>query len=77
MSKYHGLFWGAKPPHRRKPLRSLRELAAEFGLTPHQLAGYLCHSPESPKAVFHARGTVRNAWYDPVAVRAWWARRAP
>lgn len=60
---------------RRKPLRSFRELAEEFGVSPATLRGLLAHHP-GPEPKFTHRGlrTPSCAWYDPAEMRAWWAK---
>jgi hypothetical protein len=59
----------------RKPRRSIKELADEFGVTTQQLAAFLGKDPDGPKPVLKAKGTVGNSWYDPSAVRKWWHSR--
>lgn len=59
----------------RKPLRTFRELAEEFGVSMPKLASELGkHSGPKPKIVHRHGGTHTNAWYDPVEMRAWWAK---
>ena len=58
----------------REPLRTFKELAAELGLTANQLAGRFSTSPVAPpKPVWEALGKSRQSYYQPSAVRAWWA----
>ncbi|MFZ7310280.1 hypothetical protein [Comamonas jiangduensis] len=61
---------------RKKPLRSVSELAQEFGLSPAQLSTYL-RSPDSPKPVFKHKSAFGrgNTWYDPKEVRDWMKAR--
>lgn len=61
-------------PEYRKPLRTLKELAEEFGVTPTSLKMRMRYDPEGPKPVMHTlgTGTQRNTWFDPEQVRAWW-----
>jgi hypothetical protein len=51
------------------PLRTVTELAKEFGVTRHSLSGYLGNRKPAPKPVFRHR---YNTWYDPEEVRKWW-----
>ena len=61
----------------RKPLRSLRELAEEFGVPHKTLQAKLARCKGAPKPVYstgdHKTASQRNTWYDPQEVRAWWA----
>lgn len=55
------------------PKRTLQELAAEFGVPLMALTSLLA-TRNGPKPVLrHASIARRTAWYDPKAVRAWWA----
>ena len=60
----------------RKPLRSLRELADEFGVPHKTLQAKLARCKGAPKPVYstgdHKTASQRNTWYDPQEVRAWW-----
>jgi len=60
----------------RKPLRSLKELAEEFGVTWQSLFATMRHDPSSPRPLYstghHGR---KNTWFDPDAVRTWWNER--
>ena len=59
----------------RKPLRSLRELAEEFGVPHKTLQAKLAWCKDAPKPIYRTGGsktTPQNTWYDPDAVRAWW-----
>jgi len=61
-----------------KPLRTVAELAAEFGTTPQALGRLLAADESAPKCLRDNSQTsarARHKWYDPVAVRAWWAKR--
>ena len=61
----------------RPPLRTLNELADEFGVTSHRLGILLCQqSGPKPKFV-HTTGPHRAAWYEPIGVRTWWAALTP
>lgn len=64
----------ASPP--RKPLRTLKEMAAEFGVTKQTLVGYISHH-EGPSPVFatgyFANSNTKRTWYDPDKMREWWA----
>ena len=61
----------------RKPLRSLRELAEEFGVPHKTLQAKLARCKDAPKPIYstgdHKTASQRNTWYDPQEVRAWWA----
>lgn len=60
----------------RKPLRSLRELADEFGVPHKTLQGKLARRADAPKPVYRTGSgnavSQQNTWYDPDEVRAWW-----
>lgn len=58
-----------KRPGKHTPLCTVAEIAKEFGLTPHQLGGFMTHSPATPpKPVF----THKTTWYQAAEMRAWW-----
>ena len=60
----------------RKPLRSLRELAEEFGVSWHSLNAAMRHDPDGPRAKYQTGNHgVKNTWFDPDAVRKWWKER--
>lgn len=63
----------------RKPLRSLRELADEFGVTHKTLQAKLSRCKDAPRPIFstgdNKTASQRNTWYDPQEVRAWWKAR--
>lgn len=62
------------------PLRTLAEMAEEFGVTPKSLGGLLRApqwSPPSPKFNHHSIATGTAKYFDPTEMRAWWARRNP
>jgi hypothetical protein len=57
-------------PGQRKPLRTAKELAAEFGLTMAQLRGHLgAAGAPKPEVVHH-----NNSHYDQAKFRAWFRR---
>lgn len=62
---------------RREPLRTVSELADEFGVTKEGLGKALAQ-PGAPQPVFNGKQT-RNAlkakWFKPSEVRAWWKGR--
>jgi len=63
----------------RKPLRTIKEMAAEFGISRCTLAAYIGHN-NGPTAMYAAGSQyhrTRNTWYDPDALRAWWAELQP
>jgi Zn-dependent peptidase ImmA (M78 family) len=61
----------------RKPLRSLRELADEFGVPYKTLQAKLARCKDAPKPIYSTgsskTASQQNTWYDPDEVRAWWA----
>ena len=61
----------------RKPLRSLRELAEEFGVQHKTLQAKLARCKDAPRPIYSTghwkTSSQRNTWYDPQEVRAWWA----
>jgi hypothetical protein len=61
-----------------RPLRTFKELAEEFGLTPHQLTGEMSQThvphPEPAKINGITRLSHHNSYYDPNAMRVWWAK---
>lgn len=62
----------------RKPLRSLKELADEFGIKPQSLKMQMQHDPDAPKPKYATGGTgttQRNTWFEPEEVRRWWKTR--
>jgi hypothetical protein len=62
----------------RKPLRSLKELADEFGIKPQSLKMHMQVDPNAPKPKYATGGTgttQRNTWFDPEEVRRWWKAR--
>ena len=63
----------------RKPLRTIKEMAAEFGTTRQTLAGYLAHhgGPVPKYVTGNSRIRTRNTWYDPDDLRAWWKDLQP
>lgn len=60
----------------RLPLRSVKELAEEFGVTALSLSRYLVGSGLKPQMVLR-HTAVKNTWYVPGPVRAWWKTRNP
>ena len=61
----------------RKPLRTLKELADEFGISAKSLQAVLARKKGAPKPIFSTGGgsgsTPQNTWYDPDEVRKWFA----
>ena len=60
----------------RVPLRTLEELAEEFGVTRHQLiciAGGNAACNPMPSSEFSGYRGTHGRYYNPVVVRAWWA----
>jgi hypothetical protein len=61
-----------KTTGRRKPLRSFKELCAEFGVEKKTLMGYM-GTFKGPKPVINGQSFKnKNMWYDPDEFRAWW-----
>lgn len=69
-------FQRARSGGARKPLRSLRELAEEFGVPHKTLQGKLARCKNAPKPIYstggHKTASQHNTWYDPQEVRRWW-----
>jgi hypothetical protein len=60
----------------RKPRRTIKELADEFGISAIALGRYMKADPNGPRAELDlSNSAVRNRWYDPTAVRGWWLKR--
>lgn len=63
----------------RKPLRSLRELAEEFGVARKTLQAKLARCKDAPRPIYstgHSKtASEQNTWYDPIEVRRWWKDR--
>ena len=57
----------------RKPQRTLKELAEEFGVTPQFLSAQLRKDKNGPRPT-HATLTnsIRNTWFRADEVRKWW-----
>jgi hypothetical protein len=58
----------------RKPLRTFKEMAEEFGITELLLRSKLLHSKGAPKPVFVSKNsrTCSNRWYNHAEMRRWW-----
>lgn len=59
---------------KREPLRTISELAEEFGVTK-QMLGMALAKPGAPQPVFDGSKTyniIRAKWFKPSEVRAWW-----
>lgn len=57
----------------RKPLRSFKELAEEFGVSCQTLAAYgRQHQLPAPKLSWRSTAVSTTKWYDPEEMRAWW-----
>ena len=58
----------------RKPLRTITELAEEFGLTLRMLTARMGHSGDAPNPIPSAgnSNSNQNTWYDPDEMRRWW-----
>lgn len=58
------------------PLRTLSEMADEFGVTPRSLTVTMRHYPGAPEPMQQLKSTATRTgktWYDPDAMRKWWA----
>ena len=65
--------WGQnKPLH--KPMRTLPELAEEFGVNMHSLQADMQHHGGPKPPIKHGGNYMRSAvtYYDPDEVRKWW-----
>lgn len=62
---------------RRKPLRTLQELADEFGISAMSLGNRLRHDKDGPKPRFNSKNSLGplQTWYDPQQVREWYKQR--
>lgn len=59
---------------KREPLRTISELADEFGFTKQRL-GMALAKPGAPQPVFDGSKTyniIKAKWFKPSEVRAWW-----
>jgi hypothetical protein len=57
----------------KKPLRSARELAEEFGVSIFKLATLIkTRNGPAPKIKHRQGAIVKNTWYDPKEIRTWW-----
>ena len=57
------------------PLRTLSEMADEFGVTPRSLTVTMGYYPGAPEPMQQLKSTATrtgNTWYDPAAMRKWW-----
>lgn len=76
-------YGGSKKIHgvARPPLRTLHEMADEFGVSAQSLANTINRDASAPQSQLkHANGAAgqRTVWYEPKALRRWWqARQAP
>lgn len=66
----------------REALRTGKEMAAEFGISVHCLAGFIgSHNGPKPRIANSRLGVANRAqWYSPSEMRKWWAtvqRRTP
>jgi hypothetical protein len=57
----------------RKPLRTFKEMAEEFGVSERALAAYL-GAKNGPRPEIRSTGnlSVSRSWYDPAEMRRWW-----
>lgn len=54
----------------RKPLRTINEMAEEFGVSVHVLASRIKNRNGPPS--LKSGTTNRAVWYEPNALRKWW-----
>jgi len=59
---------------KRQPLRTITELADEFGLPVMSLVKLMSGSEDAPKHELKVQSRNRSnaTWYNPTGVRAWW-----
>lgn len=61
---------------KREPLKTISELAEEFGLTVKQLEGYMQHhfqpKAEFDKSICFGKYQPQRSYYKPSVMRAWW-----
>jgi hypothetical protein len=57
----------------RKPLRTFKEMAEEFGVSEQAVAVFL-GTRDGPKPEIRSTGNcvVNRTWYDPTEMRRWW-----
>lgn len=77
--KLYGKDWSQSRERKRAgvklpPLRTLREMADEFGISYQSLIATMKHFPGAPESTMKVRNnaTGENTWYEPVAMRRWW-----
>jgi hypothetical protein len=65
-------WWQRRPE--RKPMRTLPELAEEFGITTATLSGYMRHHGGPKPPIKHTSNYTRSVvtYYDSDEVRKWW-----
>lgn len=57
----------------REPLRTIEEMAEEFGVTRAQLAALLrARNGPDPEMKHNNKRTTRATWYSPSKMRRWW-----
>ncbi len=61
-----------KKRERNAPLKTGKELAEEFGISPATLGKLVNYDQNAPGPNFV---TKKHIWYDPVAMRLWWQSR--
>ena len=56
-----------------RPLRTIKEMADEFGVTYQSLASWIYYkNGPSPRYKTGSPRLTHNTWYDPVELRKWW-----
>lgn len=58
----------------REPLRTLDEMADEFGVTKNQLGALIAHRNGPEPELNHTNKRTQNRnWYSPSKMRKWWS----
>lgn len=61
----------------RPPLRTMGEMAEEFGVSARALSALVWHDPNAPKPKYRvgSHTASKSTWIEPNALRAWWEQR--
>ena len=73
MKKFAEPEWSSKKRAHHKPLRSFKELCAEFKVNPKAMAGYMGTDPTHPTPVYRVGN---QNWFDPEAFRKWYKQHS-